>query len=83
MKFRTYLTIIVILIYLSTLGLIDFFHSPLAGAANAQQATDTLQGYSIAKFIAGGYIYFYLKVVVFGFLALVWIPFWFFPKKTK
>lgn len=83
MKIRTYITLILIIIYFSIAGFFNFFHDPLVGAANAQQATDTITGYSISRFMSEGYFNFYLNLLVFGFLVITWLPFLFLSKKEK
>jgi len=82
MKFRTYLTILLVIFYFLIQGLLNIFHAPLAGVANAQQATDTIEGYTISTLVSHGYIHFYINLAMFGFLALLWIPYFLFSKKS-
>lgn len=83
MKIRIIFTFILVLVYAGISGTISFFYPVVAGAANAQLATDTVQGYTIAKFISDGCLNFYLILLLIGLLGITWLPFIFSSKKNS
>lgn len=55
--------------------LIDLFYSPLAGTTTAAQLNDTVESWSIAKFIRDGNLTSIISYITVLLLLLIWIPY--------
>lgn len=73
MKIKLILTVIALFIYEIFLYLFSFVESPIRGTANAQQLTDTMNGYTWSKFVANDGLTTLGFVVLFIVLITIWV----------
>jgi predicted PurR-regulated permease PerM len=80
-KTKTVVSIIIVLFWAVINSLIDFFTPVVSGVATAQQLNDTVEAYSMAKFIREGGLFNITGLISLIFLIIIWFVFSTTPNK--
>ncbi len=72
MKSKIVLTILIITLFFSSMGLWSIFKSPVAGITSAAQLDDTLRSYMAARIISENFVENTLGIVCAILLLIIW-----------